>query len=174
MKFLLGIILSLNAMALTLESNNQIKASDLNEHLNFLFKIFHKSGIEGATYTGASIQQVSGRTLNFTKKYDATKLVLTYSDVFRVYNNEKMCTLYLEVNGQPCTEGPLFKSIYAYSSHDINSLKISHTCSGVPKGAHTYSIKVKAASFGNAYLGGYCEFSWSNNSSFLMTVKEVF
>lgn len=174
-KYIILLIISLNALS-AIESNKQITAAEINEKINELYQLNYTSGVVVSYIYSPTKVNVPSRTLTFTKKYNSTKLLLLYGDVFRVYPEAKMCTIYLEIDGNPCSNGQIYKSIYTHTSYDINALEIEGVCEGITSGTHTYKIKSKAnnhSELGETFKGGTCEFSWDSNSSFLMTIKEV-
>lgn len=175
-KYLFLMIFSFNTFAAAIETGKEIKAVDLNDKLNELYQVYYKNGVEAHNITSASKVDVNSRSLNFVKKHDSTKLVMTYNDVFRVLTTEKMCTIYLEVDGKSCTNGQIYKSVYVYNSTDINSIEIEGVCEGITKGTHAFKIKAKADSHLQqhaGFRGGTCEFSWGANSTYSMIIKEV-
>lgn len=97
-KYILFLLISLNAFS-SIEINNLIISSDLNEKLNELYKMKYKTGVSAVSINSTTKVDVPSRALTFTKKYNSTKLVLFYGDVFRVDPSNKMCTLYLEIDG---------------------------------------------------------------------------
>lgn len=155
------------------QAGEVISADKINTIITDSMRVNEKRGTNTYGTTSSVKSLVTGRTVAINKKHNETSLLIKYSDVFRVIGQDKMCTIYLEIDGVACSNGENFKSIYMNYSSDINAIHLSAVCSGMIKGNYTAKVMVKNGAQYSGYTGGSCEFTWADNSTYSLTVQEV-
>lgn len=161
---------NLNAQDITVNADGSLNISgQVYRTIEYVTGPGQPSGIDSGP--------VPGRELTFTKKYNDTKLRVSYSDHFRVNGAGKACRWEVYFNGLPCSQpGRVAYDVYVDSGNTHRPATVLGYCESTSAGSldagDVIDVNVLVSN-SPGYSGSDCYTGWQSDATWLLEVEEV-